>query len=177
MGKRILNIGCGSDTYGTHFIDLYPSRKDIIKCDIEKEQLPFKNNYFDEVFCIGLFEHLKNPNEYLKKVFRVLKLGGNVIIITDNAPYWVWALNNSLHLGGYESSQRPNDHHYSLYTPHHLKNHLISAGFSDIKTELLPQPSYTSKKRKLLGKFVNFLFLLTPFKRMAYMHVKVIGTK
>jgi hypothetical protein len=31
MGRKILNVGCGEETYGTHFVDFYPSRKDVIK--------------------------------------------------------------------------------------------------------------------------------------------------
>jgi len=31
MPKRILNIGCGNDTYGTDFLDLYPKRKEVKK--------------------------------------------------------------------------------------------------------------------------------------------------
>lgn len=177
MEKRILNIGCGGEEYGTHFIDAYPSRKNVIKCNVEHEKIPFKDNFFDEVYCKGLFEHLKNPNEYLKKVFRVLKPGGNAVIITDNAFYWVWMLNNSLHLGGYERPQYPDDCHYALYTETHLKNHLSKSGFSDIKTELQFQPVYSSFIRKILCKIVNSFWLATPFKRMAYMHIKVIGTK
>jgi ubiquinone/menaquinone biosynthesis C-methylase UbiE len=47
---RILNVGCGNDTYGTHFVDLYPTRKEVIKCDVNKERLPFPSNFFDVVY-------------------------------------------------------------------------------------------------------------------------------
>lgn len=83
--KKILNIGCGQETYGTHFIDLYPSRKEVIKCDVEKDELPFPPNFFDEVYFRGLYEHLKNPGIFLKKIFNIIKPGGKVVIITDNA--------------------------------------------------------------------------------------------
>ena len=32
---KILNIGCGNDTYGTDFIDLYLQREEVIKCNFE----------------------------------------------------------------------------------------------------------------------------------------------
>jgi len=50
MGKRILNIGCGNDTYGTDFVDLYPSREEVKRVDLEKEKLPFKKNSFEEIY-------------------------------------------------------------------------------------------------------------------------------
>ena len=37
--RRVLNVGCGKDTYGTDFVDKYPSRKDVIKYDIDQEGL------------------------------------------------------------------------------------------------------------------------------------------
>lgn len=34
--KRILNVGCGGDTYGTDRVDIYPSKTTTTVCDIEK---------------------------------------------------------------------------------------------------------------------------------------------
>jgi len=66
MRRRILNVGCGEDTYGTHFVDLYPTRKEVIKCNVDKEKLPFPNNYFDEIYSKNLLEHLRNPGFFLE---------------------------------------------------------------------------------------------------------------
>ncbi len=46
---RILNLGCGKDTYGTDFVDIYLSRKEVIRCNIDKESLPYGDGTFDEV--------------------------------------------------------------------------------------------------------------------------------
>ena len=69
--KKILNVGCGNHTYGTHFIDLYPQRKEVIKCNVEEEKFPFPDEFFDEVHSENIFEHLKNPNIVLNKMARV----------------------------------------------------------------------------------------------------------
>uniref|UniRef100_A0A7C4NQI1 Methyltransferase domain-containing protein n=1 Tax=Thermodesulfobacterium geofontis TaxID=1295609 RepID=A0A7C4NQI1_9BACT len=61
------------DTYGTHFIDLYPTRENVIKCDVNRDKFPFKDNYFDEIVAIELFEHLTNPLNFLKECYRTLK--------------------------------------------------------------------------------------------------------
>src|SRR3972149_5784116 len=86
--RKILNVGCGNQTYGTHFVDKYPKRKGVIKCDIERGKLPFKSNQFDEVYSRCLFEHLKNPFHVLKEMHRILKPKGRLILITDNAGFW-----------------------------------------------------------------------------------------
>ena len=175
--KKILNVGCGSDTYGTHFIDLYPTRKEVLKCNVDTDKFPFPDNYFDEVYAKYLFEHLRNPMHFLSECYRVLKRGGKIIIITDNANYWVWAVNRT-HLGEYEErSQKNEDRHYALFTPHHLRNHLEIAGFKEIRTGYLPLKSEDFKSANL--KHLKYLVCLltylilkhTPFWRMAYPRV------
>lgn len=72
---RILNVGCGEDTYGTDFIDLYPKRKEVKKVNLQKEKFPFKNKTFDVVYSSFIFEHLLNPQNSLKEMVRVCKKG------------------------------------------------------------------------------------------------------
>ena len=59
MEKRILNIGCGNSRYGTDRIDLYKTPTTTKVVDIEKK-LPYPNNYFDEIYCKSVIEHIKN---------------------------------------------------------------------------------------------------------------------
>lgn len=122
--KRILNVGCGRETYGTHFVDLYPTRPEVKEVNIDNEKPPFPANYFNdnEVYSKNLLEHLTNPGFVLKEIVRVLKKGGKLILITDNASYWV----------------RPN---------------------------------------KLLVSLVDRIFRLTPFRRMSFKRIKIIGIK
>src|SRR2546426_9579193 len=101
--KKILNVGCGEDTYGTHFIDSVPTRKDVVKCNIDQDRFPFNDNFFDEVYSEQNFEHLKNPMNFLKESSRVLKKGGSIVIITDNAGFW--GIFGNVHHGGYEKER------------------------------------------------------------------------
>lgn len=138
--KRILNVGCGFDTYGTDFIDLYPQRKEVKRCDIDNDRFPYKDNTFYEVYSKSNFEHLTNPSHFLKEAYRVLISKGTIKIITDNAGYFGFF--GKIHHGGYEEAlankfhlDTPQDRHYMLFTPHHLKNWLDKFGFIDIKTQ------------------------------------------
>lgn len=173
MKSRILNVGCGEDRYGTHFIDLYPKRDDVVKCDFDKEKFPYPANYFDEVFAENVFEHLKNPLNFLTESHRVLKKGGKIVILTDNAGFW--GIFGVTHHGGYEKikqKQRINeDRHYSLFTSNHLDNWLQATGFKKIKVEY-----FTNYKQIKKGHIIPFKILAKLNKRFSP-HLKAVGEK
>lgn len=133
--NRILNVGCGNDTYGTDFVDLYPERPEVKRCDIDKEVLPYPSSTFDMVYSKSNFEHLTNPSNFLTEAYRVLKHGGKIKIITDNAGYFGFF--GLVHLGfpspPNEMRHGKDDRHYMLFTPSHLHNWLDKFGFVDIK--------------------------------------------
>ncbi len=101
--NKILDVGC----YPGHFtlclkeigynivgIDKNPKRNfkfishkslKIKKCDIEKEDLPFKSGTFDKILFTEVFEHLyTDPIHALKEIKRVLKKNGKLILATPN---------------------------------------------------------------------------------------------
>lgn len=53
----------------------------LIKCDVDTEDLPFEDNYFDVVFCKSAIEHV-NPDHLVSEMYRILKPGGKIIILT-----------------------------------------------------------------------------------------------
>ena len=50
--------------------------------------LPFKDESFDCIFGLSVLEHLINGCHYLKEASRLLKPGGNLILITPNLSAW-----------------------------------------------------------------------------------------
>ena len=132
---RILNVGCGPDTYGTDFLDLYPQRKEVKRCNLDKDKFPYDEEIFDEVYSKNNFEHLTNPLHFLNESKRVLKKGGRIIIITDNAGYY--GIFSTAHQGGHEAAHKdnPNDRHYALFTTTHMKNWMEKAGFNKIEVK------------------------------------------
>lgn len=55
---------------------------DLQVADIRKT--PFPDNTFDKIISLGVIEHLYNPLVSLSEIFRTLKPGGNLILMTPN---------------------------------------------------------------------------------------------
>jgi SAM-dependent methyltransferase len=159
--KRILNLGCGEDlSYGTHFVDLYPVNKKVIKVDLCKDRFPFPDNYFDEVYANWILEHIANPAHLLKESHRVLKKHGRIMIVTDNAGFW--GIFSEVHQGLYEkinNDRRPDDRHYHIFTPQHLRNWLELFGFKSIKVSYMMTENIV-----LWQKIIAVLFSLINYK-------------
>lgn len=111
---------------------------------------------------------------------RVLKPKGKLIIITDNAGYFLYHNFDKTHYGKYETRTRygSDDRHYSLFTTHHLVNHLEDCKLKRIKvkycTYLVESPLSLRIKTTLTGKIFPAVF---PFKKMRYPRVIITGIK
>lgn len=133
--KKILNLGCGKDTYGTHRIDVFKTSATTEVGDLNKK-LPYPDNYFDEIYCKSVLEHIKNLGTFSDECYRVLKRGGRLWIRTDHAGFLLLhLLKKHEHNKAYEklfANQDPfghkqkqgerEDHHYALFVASHLKN-------------------------------------------------------
>ncbi len=118
-----------------------------------------------------------NPGNVISEMYRVLKKGGKLIIITDNANYWGYSLRNSLHRGGYEKNNLE-DKHYVLFTDWHLKNFSKKNNFKKIEIKYLKEFYDKQNKIKYFIKLVINSFLkITPFDKMAFMRIQFIGEK
>jgi len=79
--KVKLNIGAGGEhLLGFKTIDIDPTTKPDIVCDIEKG-LPFKDNSVDEIRCSHTLEHINNIIFVLREFYRVSKNGAEITII------------------------------------------------------------------------------------------------
>lgn len=183
--KRILNVGCGKETYGTDFLDIYPSRKEVIKLDLQKNIFPFKDSTFDEVYSRSVFEHLKNPGKFILECKRVLKNKGKLIIITDNAAYFRFHFNIfkrdvGVHYERYDRGKLirtrsgSSDKHYLLFTTLHLQNFLLDEGFK-VKEITYLNDNYLDSVKSLKRPLEFFLALFN--KRIVARFIKIVGEK
>ena len=182
---RILNVGCGTDTYGTDFVDVYPTRPEVKRMDIESGKLPFSENTFDEIYAKFVFEHMKNPGKFLQEAKRVLKKGGKITIITDNAGCWAFhfPFDISLSRQHYDNTLRHGDadRHYALFTPLHLQNHINAVGFRNAQVSYMWFEDYTSTQTNkllfvLLSAFARAVSLVTS-QKISYPHLRVVAVK
>lgn len=179
--KKVLNLGCGDDMFGTVRMDMAKTPATTIVGNIEKK-LPFKKEEFDVVYTQFLFEHLTNPNNFLKECFRILKKGGKLILITDNAGFWGFHTGKytktlgTIHYGGYNFGD---DKHYALYTLEHLKNHFEKAGFRVIKRKYQSYAETRNRAgwKKIIVSFSEKIILALKLPHVAGYGLYIEGIK
>jgi tRNA G46 methylase TrmB len=123
---------------------------------------------------------LKNPNFFLQEVRRVLKKGGKVTIIIDNASYLRFHISKNLPFllkigwrhGGEYPSTNPLDKHYALYQPEHIKNHFEACGLKIVELKLISYKGDETPSKKL-DKLINILL----GKNFAFPRIKVVAFK
>jgi 2-polyprenyl-3-methyl-5-hydroxy-6-metoxy-1,4-benzoquinol methylase len=149
---KILDIGCGTYPFflkNTKFNYKYgldkltTNEKFIIrKFDIEKEKIPFKDNFFDVITLLAVIEHIKKEKllSLIKDVRRTLKPNGRLIITTPSPlANYPLKIMSKLELVSYEEIEEHKDYYSrsKIYT-------------------LLKKAGYNSKKIKS-GHFEFFL--------------------
>ena len=148
---RVLDIGCGTFPYfllvsnarKKYGIDpsvnlslLKNNNKNIFlkKIKVGEQRLPFKDNFFDVITMLAVFEHIDHDklNHALKEVKRTLKRGG-IFIITTPAPWSDRPLHYLANFG-IISKEEIHEHKHNL-THKRIKEYLKDAGFSEDKIE------------------------------------------
>lgn len=172
--KKILNVGCGEEMYGTSRIDVFKTCATTEVGNVE-EGLPYPDNSFDEVYAKNIFEHMKNPFNMLLEMKRVCKPGGRIRIITDNGNFllYLWNFMGIKH-SDYRfcgDTIRPDDRHYFFFQLGHLRNFFDAARLKIISNEL--RPNIYCKRDRILQKIMSFFIT----KYFGMPHIEVIGEK
>lgn len=126
LNGNVLDIGCGQKPYehlcySTHYIGLEldtPKNRAAKKADYfyDGMMMPFTDQSFDSLISNQVFEHVFNPNDFLKEANRVLKIDGNFLITVP----FVW-----------DEHEQPYD--YARYSSFGLKHILSQNGFEIIE--------------------------------------------
>ncbi len=68
----------------------------LVRCDLKK--LPFSDNFFDLIFCIGVLHHIDSMEEALKELWRILKPGGRIVlwVYGKEGNFWIIYILNPL---------------------------------------------------------------------------------
>ena len=112
---KILDAGCGtgliaeklhilgySNFYGIDFsskmLSIAKKRKiykNLKKVDLNKD-IPFKNNFFDTILCIGVFTKGHVGSSAIDEILRVLKINGILILSISDPVLEKWGFRNKL---------------------------------------------------------------------------------
>jgi ubiquinone/menaquinone biosynthesis C-methylase UbiE len=101
-GGKILDLGCGTghlaaelkrrgyDTWGTDLsegmIQYAQTNYSADRYQIgDIEKIPFPDNFFDGIVCLGVVEYLATDDPALNEIHRVLKPGGYAVITTPSS--------------------------------------------------------------------------------------------
>jgi len=117
------------------------------------EKIPYKNNTFDIIVSLWLFEHLANPNLVFTEFKRILKPGGLLLAATPNANCYLIKLkkifnqNSNNRLVEKLYGRKEDDIFPTFYRANTIKslNQLLGlAGFGNISVTPNYDPGYTS---------------------------------
>lgn len=160
LNGSVLDIGCGIKPYReiiekfcTKYIGLdQPTTPHGLK-EVEVVGdalfLPFSNESFDSVVSFQVMEHVTEPQLFLTEAFRVLKHGGNALLMTP----FMWG-----------EHEQPRD--FFRYTRYGLRYLAEKAGFEVIAIE--PETGYWSTAVLRFNYWLNrfgkgpLRYLLTP---------------
>ena len=132
--KKILDIGCGTGKISSLFtkdnkvygIDISPKILNIAKkrniitkqINLDKNKIPFKNNFFNIIFLFDIVEHVFLPEKLLKESYNLLNNNGEIYITTHNAKI---------------KDNLSNKYDLSLFEVEELKQILLRIGFKNIR--------------------------------------------
>jgi predicted SAM-dependent methyltransferase len=147
-----LNLGCGNILRkGFKNVDILDIKaSNYVKADIRR--LPFKDSSVDYVEMMSVLEHLpfREVASTLKEIYRVMKLGSEIVILTDNfdgvAIDWIRAVmagrvGEEVMETVYGNQKHKGEFHKSAFNPRLLHEALANVGFGDIKIQNIPQNS------------------------------------
>ena len=147
---RVLDVACGNGMFGEWFksrlnaemygIDYSPVAVDLCRqkgyaqvelVDLDRDPIPFEDNFFDLVILSAVVEHIMSPEQVLKQVWRKLRPGGKVIVLTPNIS---WLINRMLFLFGRwdHSLMGGTKGHISYMNKRQLNAALTQAGFKEL---------------------------------------------
>ena len=96
-GNSVLDLGSGTGAAYEHLINYRTTAIDPDKKMLElnkfenkiqgsAENLPFRDNSFDNVFCSFVWRNLSDTNKALDEIYRVLRPGGKFVLLDMTRP-------------------------------------------------------------------------------------------
>ena len=194
---RVLDIGCGHADFlapvyarTPHTYGIDPDAEALRKNRTIKhtvvgtaDALPFEDDSFDLIVAAWVFEHVEQPEQVCREIYRALKPGGRLIFLTPNSwNYNVWLIRLIPHCFHDFFTRRlyqRQEHdtyrvRYKINSPRKLAKTLLPIGFKEEQVILNGDPSYISFN-ELLFAFARFLERRLDIKLLQRARVHIIG--
>ncbi|MGA2916335.1 MAG: class I SAM-dependent methyltransferase [Sedimentisphaerales bacterium] len=185
---NLLEIGCGNGCFLKKakefgFKNVYgvePCKNSVEQADQEvKRNIVndvfyeglYKDNFFDLVCVIQVFDHLIDPNDVLRNIYRVTKEDGYILVISHNVKFILTKI-----LG--EKSPMYDIEHIYLFDKITIRKLLEKHGFQVIYVEDIMSRytiSHVLKMFPLPGFIKNFLMNVTSRLGIADKRIKIMG--
>jgi len=159
-----LNLGCGQfPKKGFINIDININAKADIICDLSKIPYPFKNNSFELIVAEHVMEHLENPFDVMKEIWRILIPGGKIII---KVPHFTRGFTHPEHKRGFDVSfyyYFRSDFKGGYVNTEYKLTHISLKWFAQeyLKKEVLSPPFFMMAKS--IGIVIDFFANISPF--------------
>ena len=131
--KKTLEINASCKCYGVDVLE--KNLREIPNCDIrvsDARNLPFADKFFDIVFVLDMLEHVKDFEQIIKEIKRVLKPNG-VAILSGPTETWFYKFCRFLWLRKFSMDE------FHLYNIYEIEKKFPPNGFELIKTVSLPR--------------------------------------
>jgi len=145
-----LDVGCNAG-YGTEYLSSIFNSK-IIGIDTSKHaineansafddskneyvfydglEIPYSDNTFDFITCFHVIGHVESVSDFITEIYRVLRPGGRLFIVTPNATYKVFAIIDSL-INNYNPDLSIRKYWFSF----ELEKYISNCGFININSQ------------------------------------------
>lgn len=194
---RILDVGCG-DGFHLKLLKEYGKESWTLEgVDIDSravaiaaksgltihhgsvENLDLGNERYDVVYTIQTIEHVAQPDEVFAAIFRILKPGGRLVIVTDNTDSLDFGYFKKSYWGGYHFPR-----HWNLFNPKSISRLAQKTGFevSELNTIVSPVNWVYSIHNLLVDKqaprwLINQFTLKSPLSLAAFTVLDMVFQK
>ncbi len=156
-GERLLDLGCGDGSFAALAKRLYQEvfgidisssalkvarerGATVCQLNLNEDELRFPAEYFDAIVCFHVIEHIFDPVDILRKVFRVLKPEGQFLLTCPNILQWRKLITLVFSQSFPRTSGDPMGYdggHLHYFTLRDMEGLLRAAGFREIRAHAL----------------------------------------